>query len=429
MKMQKTNVALALAVAAAVASPTAFATNGYFAHGYSMAEKGLAGAGVAMAQDSMASATNPAGLAMVGNRGDVGISAFMPYREYTTNTSSASGFVLPAGGTAESDKNLFWVPSFGINFAIDNQSAFGFAMYGNGGMNTYYTNANTFQALSAGASDGTTGVDLAQLFLNFTYARKFAEQASWGVSGIVAYQRFKAYGLQAFGNTSTDSANLTNNGYDDSYGAGAKVGISGQVAKGLSLAASYQSRIYMTEFDKYKGLFAEQGDFDIPATATIGLAWNVAPKNTLLFDIQYIWYSDIASVANKGPTSTASLAPGNLGCNSCLGFGWEDMTVYKLGYQWETSGGTKWRVGYSYGEQPIPSSEVLFNILAPAVMEHHITFGFTMPVSKTSELTFAAMYAPESSVSGRNPVDPTGNQTIELSMKQYDLGLAYSWKF
>ena len=28
----------------------------------------------------------------------------------------------------------------------------------------------------------------------------------------------------------------------------------------------------------YKGLFAEKGDFDIPATATIGLAWNPAQK-------------------------------------------------------------------------------------------------------------------------------------------------------
>jgi len=38
------------------------ATNGYFAHGYGSIAKALAGAGVAMPQDTMAAATNPAGM-------------------------------------------------------------------------------------------------------------------------------------------------------------------------------------------------------------------------------------------------------------------------------------------------------------------------------------------------------------------------------
>lgn len=97
--------------------------------------------------------------------------------------------------------------------------------------------------------------------------------SSWGASLIFAYQRFKAYGVETFGAFSSDASNLSNNGYDDSTGFGLKVGVQGEVSPGISLGASYQSEIAMSEFDKYKGLFAEQGDFDIPATANAGIAW------------------------------------------------------------------------------------------------------------------------------------------------------------
>ena len=53
---------IALSVSGLLASPAVFATNGYFGHGYSTKEKGLAGAGVAYSQDSLAAATNPAGM-------------------------------------------------------------------------------------------------------------------------------------------------------------------------------------------------------------------------------------------------------------------------------------------------------------------------------------------------------------------------------
>ena len=61
---------------------TAQATNGYFAHGYSIKNKGLAGAGVALPLDSLAASVNPAGMTEVGNRVDLGVSLFSPSRSY-----------------------------------------------------------------------------------------------------------------------------------------------------------------------------------------------------------------------------------------------------------------------------------------------------------------------------------------------------------
>ena len=63
----------ALLVAGAAASPLAFATNGYFAHGYGVKSLGMAGVGYALPQDGLAAATNPAGTALVGDRLDLGV--------------------------------------------------------------------------------------------------------------------------------------------------------------------------------------------------------------------------------------------------------------------------------------------------------------------------------------------------------------------
>ena len=424
---------IACAVAAGLAAPmSAFATNGYFAHGYSPKSKGMAGGGSALPQDAMIAADNPAGMVKVGERMDLGLTIFSPSDRGYTTTGGFSGppaFSLELG-TYNSDGDFFLIPHFAYNWMLNADSSIGVTVYGNGGMNTEYP--SSMYNIAAGAPPctvpgvfycGKAGVNLEQLFTNVSYSRKINAQHSWGVSAILAYQRFSADGLGAFGlfNFSSDPTKLTNKGTDTSFGYGAKIGWLGEVSPGLSLAASYQTKMSMDEFSDYAGLFAEQGGFDIPATWTLGLAWKVASTGTLTFDVQQIMYSDIKSIGNK------FASPGQLGDSNGPGFGWEDITVYKLGYQWETSPTWTWRVGASMGDNPIPSSEVLFNILAPGVMETHITGGFTYNMGTNNELTVAAMYAPETKIKGTNPLDPA--QQIELYMSQWELTASYAWKF
>ncbi len=438
MTMAKNRLWLAVVAAVGLSVPTSvLATNGYFAHGYGTKNKGMAGAGAALPQDALAAATNPAGMVLVGDRLDIGVGAFSPIREYT---ASGAGGPLPppafnlANGTVESDNELFFIPHLGYNTMLSPNSSFGVTIYGNGGMNTDYPAAKTGLGMGTFFSGGATGVDLMQLFVAPTYAYKFAPNSSVGASAILAYQRFEAFGLQNFAGFSTSPSNLSNNGYDSSTGFGGKVGAQFDVGGGVTLAASYQTKISMGEFDKYKGLFAEQGGFDIPATATIGAAFQVAPDHTLVLDVQQIYYSDVDSIGNSFLPAMGlcglgiSPATNCLGASSGAGFGWEDMTVLKLGYQWKANPTWTFRAGYSKGDQPIPSSEVLFNILAPAVIEQHYTAGFTWTLDKKSELNFAAMYAPSKSVSGPNPL-AAGSQTIELEMKQYEFEISYGMKF
>src|SRR3990172_571995 len=151
-----------LAAALIGLSTAAHATNGYFAHGTATKNKDLTGAGVALSQDAMAAATNPAGMAFVGERMDVGLALFSPIREYTV-TGNPSGAPFSFGlvpATAESDNELFYIPHLGMNWAMGANDTFGVTIYGNGGMNTDYSAEETF-GIGTFGSGTAAGVDLA----------------------------------------------------------------------------------------------------------------------------------------------------------------------------------------------------------------------------------------------------------------------------
>ena len=409
----------------------ATATNGYFMHGTGTKAKALAGAGVAFPQDALAPASNPAGLAFVGKRYDAGLAIFNPNREYTID-GAPTGFPGTFGlipGEVESDSNYFPVPNFGGSWEMANGAVFGVAVYGQGGMNTDWPTQTFYDQ-----STSSTGVNLSQLFILPTFAKAFGGKHAIGISPIVAYQQFEIEGVTSFGQFSGDPSKLSGNGVDDGTGFGFKVGYLGKFTDSFSFGLSYQSEVGMDEFSDYAGLFAEQGGFDIPSTWTAGFAIKAGENGVLLLDYQEIMYTDAASVSNPfanlfnlfGPV--ADPRPFLLGGDQGPGFGWQDMEIIKVGYQWETGDWT-WRLGGSTTDQPIPPSEVLFNILAPGVMEEHYTFGFTKAMASGNEFNFSLMHAPAVSVSGPNPLEAPGAQTIELEMDQWDIEIGYSWGF
>ena len=425
----------AVAVSGLFTVSVAQATNGYFSHGFSTKEKGLAGAGVAYSQDALAAATNPAGMAFVGERMDIGVALFSPSdRSYTlTGTPQPTTFVNAAPGAKYlSDNDFFLIPQIGYNWQLDDDSSVGISVYGNGGMNTEYpASATPGGAGTFGA--GTAGVNLEQLFVNVSLAKKSSANHAVGASLIVAGQRFSAQGIDGFAGFSTDGSNMSGNRHSTAMGAGFKLGYQGRITDALHVGVSYQSKISMGKFDEYKGLFAEAGGFDIPSTYVFGLAYDIGASAKVVFDVQRINYTDADSVANPVQNIFNCPAFGGADSTYCFGgangagFGWEDMTIFKLGYEME-AGGNVYRLGYSIADQPIPESQTLLNILAPAVMEQHYTFGMTMPVGDNQEFNLAAMIAPSSSVKGPNPFD--GGQTqIELEMEQKEIQVGWAWKY
>lgn len=418
-----------LAIAGLAMPGIASATNGYFSHGYGMTAKGMGGASTAMAKDAMGGANNPASMVFVGDRLDVGVDWFMPKRA-ASRVGGAAAF------NEASSSNDFLIPEFGYNMMLGEKMSLGITVYGNGGMNTDYKQGNTVTGPAcAGANPlcgtGKLGVNLEQLIIAPTFAYKVNANNSIGVSPLFVYQRFSADGLQAFGGLSNDSTALTNTGHDSSTGWGVRLGWQGKVTDTVTLGATYSPKIDMSKFKRYAGLFAEQGDFDIPMNWNLGVAFKPIPAVTVALDYQHIDYAGVKSIANSGITAGAGGAgnPLSLGGDNGLGFGWSNVDVVKLGVEYKYNDALTLRAGINHGTNPIKSGETTFNILAPGVVTDHYTLGATYAVTKVSEVTVAYMHAQEESVSGpTNPYFGAGG-TETIKMYQNSLGIAYGMKF
>jgi len=412
---------IAAALTAALAPGVAFATDGYFAHGYGMKSIGMGGVGIALPQDALAPATNPAGLTMVGNRIDIGASIFRPVR----GASIQGSFNPPANGSySGNDSSSFVIPELGYSRTIDPKLTVGVAAYGNGGMNTNYKQSPF--AAYGGTNPG--GVDLMQLFVAPTAAYKLNDTNSIGVSLNFAYQRFKAEGLEGFKTASSSMNDVTNNGYDSSTGWGVRIGWTGQISPTVTLGATYQSKTKMGKLDKYKGLFANGGEFDIPENYGIGIAVKTTPKLTLAADVEQINYSKIAAVGN--PVDCLFAMTCQLGGPNGPGFGWRDVTVLKLGASYQYRDDLVLRAGFNTLRQPIPESQTFFNILAPGVVEQHLTLGATWTLANNNELTLAYMHAFKKEVNGAPGSISTGfgGGTANLHMYEDEIGIAYGIK-
>lgn len=403
---------------------TTQATNGYFLIGYGAKSRAMGGVGIAFPQDAMAASANPAGMAEVDSGVVIGGEFFNPPRRvaaengvFEFQTPSKNATVVDE---SKSGSNIFLIPSMGGVYKFNRKISMGMTVIGNGA-NTRYPYEENFYSLTGlppNETYGTLGVQLLQMQMLPTLTYRPNNNHAVGASLTVSVQQFRAYGLENFSKNefqfSSDNDHLTNKGNDYSYGAGVRLGWLGKFFKQrLNLGAYYASRTYMTEFDKYSGLFAEQGDFDIPEHYGVGLAIRATDNLVIAADIQQILYSDIASIGNDHPNTSlndpctrpiswnggcvtpgASPVPSSqaMGEDDGFGFGWDDATIYKIGIAYKLNNNWILRAGYNHGDSVIPDDKLLLSMLAPAVIEDHATLGFSYNLDKKSSIDVSYVY-------------------------------------
>jgi long-chain fatty acid transport protein len=438
MKMNK--MVVSLLAAGVMASPLAHATNGYMPIGYGVKNEAMGGASIALPLDSIAAANNPAGMVMVGDHIDFALTWFRPNREAEITGNNCSGFAGPGctlnGKYSGNGRSNFFIPDFGYNKMISADTSLGVSVYGNGGMNTQY-NTNPLGKIGGG---GNLGINLSQLFIAPTWAMKVNQTNAVGVSLNLAYQMFSATGLGPFagpppGNASSNYTAVTDKGTDTSTGYGVRLGWTGEVTPTVTLGATYQSKTKMGKFNKYSGLFAEQGSFDIPANYGVGIAVKAAPETTVAFDVERINYADVPSVGTPFtalPPTFGGSGP-YLGASNGPGFGWKNINAYKLGVSHAYSSTFTLRAGYDHCDQPIPNSQTLLNILAPGVVQDHLSLGGTWKLADKSEISVAYVHAFSKTVNGSGSIPgtpggaPLGGGEANISMHEDSIGISYGW--
>lgn len=151
---------LSLLTATLLVSASAAATDGYFSHGYGVKAQGIGGVGIAVPQDGLAAATNPAGAAFLSDRGDVGLTWFSPKRD-----AQIVGNVAGANGTYDGNgKSNFFIPELGY--------------IKNGELSAAYTHGfkktvNGVSSIPAAFGGGNANISLQENIFSVAYGWKY----------------------------------------------------------------------------------------------------------------------------------------------------------------------------------------------------------------------------------------------------------------
>jgi len=247
-----------------------------------------------------------------------------------------------------------------------------------------------------------------------------------GVSAVLAQQSF---GVSSLGLRSYEDQlpgylqNSTYAPYEETgFGAGVKLAVRSEVASGLAIDAGFQSRIDMEEFASYRGVYSQPADLDIPARASLGLAFQASNRSWLNLSVERVMYSDVNAFPSRMlPDRFLSL----LGDSTSPVFSWDDLTVYSVGWSWSNGDDTRWRLDLSSRSQPSPTSVVLSRALDEEIANNAMILGYSKKLSDTRRFNVNAAYAPSEYAFGGNVLGVTSDNLDQ----NFEIEAFWTWDF
>ena len=418
----------------------AHATNGHFLHGVGAINSALGGAGVAAPTSILGTFfLNPAGLAtFAGTNLEMGFEMFKPERAVESSvgafrgkTTSQSEFVpIPAFGwtTTINDGKMvvglggLGIGGFGVRYAADPSNPI-LAPRPNG-FGQVYSNFSLLKIAPALAWSATAKLKLG-LALNVDWA-------SLGVDPMPTAAPAADPGPDGRPFTQDDRAFYSGAAHaDGAFGIGMQAGVLYQVSPRFAVGASYASPQMFQDFEfdavyenpnlpTYNTARKFSFAMDVPAVYAAGISITPNDRLTLALDGKYITYASTNGFKQKGFNADGSVR----------GFGWENIAVVAAGAQVRPNDVFTLRAGYNFSQNPIPDAQSMYNISAPAVVQHHATFGAGLQVTRDLQLNLAYYHVFENSITG--PIlRPNGalagtGVTNSLSERSLLLGFAFT---
>jgi long-chain fatty acid transport protein len=423
--MTKRAAILAIVASLAMAAP-AHATNGMRMIGFGPSQVGMGGVSAALPLDAASIITNPAGITELGKRIDFGASFFKPTVKYQATeiaqVPQPGLAVLNNGSSFTSDRGASPVPAFGLIVPADERLTFGIGAYGIAGMGVDYAQ-NLF--------GGVTYSSYSQMRFAPGAAYRVNDMLSVGVTVNVMYATMGYDAAESFLQVSHQAASA--------FGVGATAGVRVVPMQGLALGAAYETKSWFQDFKfnvpahnaldptTFQTFPVPAGvdsiKFNQPSSFLAGVAVSPHERLTLGADVQFIRWSE--SNGQNQPAYTSDIAktgamPFNLN--------WNDQWVFKVGAQYRALPQLAVRAGYNYGKSPLDSARAFENIAFPAIAEHHLTAGLGWDVTPRFAVNLAAMYVPESKLSGSNPQQQL-IASYQTTMSQYALDMAVAYRF
>ena len=426
----KTGKLLTFGLLAGLVPQAAHATDGHFLHGVGAINSAMAGVGVANASSLLgAFYVNPAGLlAFKGTTTELGFELFKPARTIASNagpvsgsTASTSEFVpIPAFGfSRELRKDVLSVGvaglgigGFGVDYHTDlTNPILAPRPYGFGAI---YSNFSLMKIIPALAYRPTDKLRLG-IALNIDWASLAvdpmpiaAPAVDPGPDGSWATADDRAYYSRA-----TDA--------DGSFGIGAQVGLQFAATPEFAVGLAYTTPQVFQSF-KYGAVYENPNlptyntprtitfAMDVPAVYAAGVSFTPSSAFTFGVDTKYITYHNTRGFKEHGFAADGSVK----------GFGWENIWSVAGGMQFRPLPKVALRAGYNYSGNPIPSDLSMFNAAAPAVVQHHATFGAGYTFDNGFGVDVGYYHAFSNSITGpfQTPAGAVAGTRITSSMSE-----------
>ncbi|WP_025209658.1 OmpP1/FadL family transporter [Hippea sp. KM1] len=361
------------------------ATNGYYMIATGAKSLGMAGAVVANPQDASTIIQNPAGIAWLRNTTfDVGGAIFTPPRKMNGHKSDSNIFMIPSAGFAYNP--------MGCNCGTPH-FVFGIGMYGISGMGVDWSNNN----LTGTGRLKKAYSNMQMMEMSIGGAYRFNDQLSIGFAPVFVYQ---AMGLEyGFSDNSSASLDTTN-----AYGLGFDLGVVYKLNDMIQLGLVYKSERWMQKLEwnvtkpsptTAAGMMINSNKvkmrLNMPQQIALGVNFRPIEPLRLEADVRWINYH---KVMNEVDTTGMGQPTWN--------FHWHNQWVFAFGAEYQATRALTLRAGFNYAKSPIKDDDLNANIVAPAIVETHLTAGLSYSFTKNLEASFAYAHAFEHKQSHKN---------------------------
>jgi long-chain fatty acid transport protein len=220
---------------------------------------------------------------------------------------------------------------------------------------------------------------------------------------------------------------------DGAFGIGFQVGLLYKLKDIAYFGASYTSEQWFQSFEWNSthanpnlANFGEPTAFsfklNVPAVVGAGVGVQAIPELLLTADFKYYFYKNTPGfeIPSTGPFN----ADGSL-----AGFGWDNIYSISFGVKAEPADIVALYAGYNFSDNPVPDNLSMINVAAPAIVQHHISFGVGVRATRQFEITAAYYHAFRNSGTGEilNPAIPPGTSSVTNSMKEDSILLQFSY--
>ncbi len=369
-----------------------FAQAGHIMQGVGSINMSMGGAATAQPLDiSGALQWNPAAISVFDSKilnFDIGLFFSSPELSASLPPGMLGAGAPGVSGITEDDRGVSPMPAFAMVWGKpESKHTFGFSAFGISGFGVTFPeesnnpfsagfnpmeNSNPINYPQQAQGFGHIESDYMLLQIGFTWAYELSDNFSFGVEPTVNYGALEL--------APNPTANPNASGYPVSdkasaIGFGAQFGLFYNSDSGIKLGASYKTEQDFGDYEfenSHLDGSSSQNSFKMnyPSILSLGFGYS---NETIDFALDYrmVDYENTDGFAEKGWTQTGSVK----------GFGWENINIISVGFQYKGIEKLPLRVGYTYSSNPINEDLAFFSIPATAVIKNAFQFGFSHPLN------------------------------------------------